>query len=142
MAAVYWNAAIEWKSEALKRFLAMFVAMLAGGAGPASPDEAAALPRHLYRALLALLRPAESAARRLIIVAALDPTNSTRLRLRISAFYRALDDLPAQVRRFASWQSRDAADRVRRLGPIHDVHQLLTGFHALADWVLDPHDTS
>jgi hypothetical protein len=137
---VDWNAAIEWNSEALKRFLAMFVAMLAGGPDPASPDHggaAAALPRHLYRAVLALLRPAEAAARRLIIVAAHHPTDATRLRLRISAFKRALDDLPAQVRRFARWQARHAADRVRRLWPTHEVHQLLTDFHAF-----DPHDTS
>jgi hypothetical protein len=59
-----WNAAIEKNREALKRILAMLVAMaeLAGGG--------ATLPRHLHRAVLRLLRPAESAARRLVIVAA------------------------------------------------------------------------
>ena len=59
-----WNAAIERNREALKRILAMLVAMaeLAGGG--------ATLPRHLHRAVLRLLRPAESAARRLVIVAA------------------------------------------------------------------------
>ncbi|MFI0845495.1 hypothetical protein [Mesorhizobium sp. IMUNJ 23232] len=55
---------IERNVEALKRILAMLVAM-AGMAGGAST-----LPRHLYRAILRLLRPAESAARRLIIAAA------------------------------------------------------------------------
>jgi hypothetical protein len=87
-AAMDWNAAIEKNSEALKRILAMLVAM-AGLRGQFTffPQEGAAasrlalaeksklspalnLPRHLHRAVLRLLRPAESAARRLIIVAA------------------------------------------------------------------------
>ncbi|MFI0843365.1 hypothetical protein [Mesorhizobium sp. IMUNJ 23232] len=58
------SLAIEKNREALKRILAMLVGMaeMAGGAST--------LPRHLYRAILRLLRPAESAARRLIIAAA------------------------------------------------------------------------
>ena len=59
-----WNAAIEKNREALKRVLAMLVAM----AGLQAP--APALPRHLHRTVLGLLRPAEAAARRLIIVMA------------------------------------------------------------------------
>ncbi|MDQ6433650.1 hypothetical protein RB623_06255 [Mesorhizobium sp. LHD-90] len=91
--------AIDKNWEALKRLLAMLVGMAelglgglgAGGQftffrqeGRSSPDVAQAeksklspalnaalsLPRHLYRAILKLLRPAESAARRLIIAAA------------------------------------------------------------------------
>jgi hypothetical protein len=59
-----WNAAIEKNREALKRVLAMLVAMAElGGVRPI-------LPRHLHRAVLRLLRPAEAAARRLVIVAA------------------------------------------------------------------------
>jgi len=100
-----WNAAIEKNREALKRVLAMLVALagldasaltspLWGGRREASgggSDAADAptrrsddrrpphkgevkpeftLPRHLHRAVLSLLRPAEAAARRLIIVAA------------------------------------------------------------------------
>lgn len=100
-----WNAAIEKNREALKRVLAMLVAM-AGGAALTSPlwggrREASgggrapaitptrqsddcrpphkgeveiaprpSLPRHLHRAVLRLLRPAEAAVRRLVIVAA------------------------------------------------------------------------
>jgi hypothetical protein len=85
-AAMDWNAAIERNREALKRVLAMLVAM--AGLGPRgqfafSPQEGAAvsrlvraqesklsLPRHLHRAVLRLLRPAEAAARRLVIVMA------------------------------------------------------------------------
>jgi hypothetical protein len=89
-----WNAAIEKNSEALKRILAMLVAMagLAGFTSPLAGEDGSArrgkaealaepgegfsgsrrptLPRHLHRAVLRLLRPAEAAARRLIIVAA------------------------------------------------------------------------
>jgi hypothetical protein len=89
-----WNAAIEKNREALKRILAMLVAMAEmgtggqftffrrkGGDGPEvaraeksklSPEltPAPTLPRRLHRAVLSLLRPAEAAARRLIIVAA------------------------------------------------------------------------
>ena len=94
---------IEQNREALKRILAMLVAMAelgsrglgAGGQftffpqkgaavqnqaqaeksklSPAltpAPSPALTLPRHVYRAMLLLLRPAESAARRLIIAAA------------------------------------------------------------------------
>lgn len=94
-----WNAAIEENRGALKRILAMLLAM-AGLAGAASftsplwggrregsgggcalattpsheeetkPAFPATLPRRLHRAVLRLLRPAEAAARRLIIVMA------------------------------------------------------------------------
>jgi hypothetical protein len=59
-----WNAAIDINREALKRVLAMLVAMTGLEERPAT------LPRHLHRAILSLLRPAESAVRRLIIVMA------------------------------------------------------------------------
>ena len=59
------SVAIETNREALKRILASLVAT-AGMAGGAPT-----LPRRLHRAILMVLRPAESAARRLIIAAAL-----------------------------------------------------------------------
>jgi hypothetical protein len=99
-----WNLAIEKNHWALKRILAMLVAMagladsftspLRGGrrssdrrvgviAAPQPPPDASrrpplkgevkpafTLPRHLHRAILRLLRPAESAVRRLVIVLA------------------------------------------------------------------------
>ena len=85
---------IEQNREALKRILAMLIAMAELGSrgqftffrqeGSGSSEVARAeksklspaltpafsLPRHVYRAILMLLRPAESAARRLIIAAA------------------------------------------------------------------------
>jgi len=70
-----WNLAIERNREALKRILAMLVAMAGFAADPhpevrAEDEPRRTLPRHLHRAILRLLRPAESAARRLIIVTA------------------------------------------------------------------------
>jgi hypothetical protein len=59
-----WIAAIERHRDALKCILAALVAM----AGLA--DGRATLPRHLHRAVMRLLRPAEAAARRLIIAQA------------------------------------------------------------------------
>ena len=75
-----WKAAIDINREALKRVLAALVTMAGfGGADPKSPSPlwggvrgGGTLPRHLHRAVLRLLRPAEAAARRLIIVAARD----------------------------------------------------------------------
>ncbi len=61
-----WNAVIERNREALKRILAGLVGM----AGMAGGD--ATLPRQLHRVILRLLRPAEAAARRLVIVVARD----------------------------------------------------------------------
>jgi hypothetical protein len=69
---VDWNAAIEKHREALKRIVAALVA-IAGLAGADSALRAcgdATLPRHLHRTVLRLLRPAESAARRLVIALA------------------------------------------------------------------------
>ncbi len=68
-----WNAAIERNREALKRILAMLVAMAGLGPHPearAEGEPRRTLPRHLHRAVLRLLRPAESAARRLVVVMA------------------------------------------------------------------------
>lgn len=60
-----WQLAIEASRQALKRVLLAIVAM-AGLADGATTH----LPRRLHRAVLRLLRPAESAARRLIVAAA------------------------------------------------------------------------
>jgi hypothetical protein len=58
-----WDRAIERNSEALKTIVAALFAML----GDAT---ASRLPRELHRAVLSILRPAESALRRLIVIAA------------------------------------------------------------------------
>lgn len=61
-----WVRALERNSEALKGIVAALFVMLeqAGGA------MAGRLPRPLHRAVLSVLRPAESAVRRLIVIAA------------------------------------------------------------------------
>jgi hypothetical protein len=61
-----WAMAIERNSEALFRVVASLVAMVRVRGG----GVAAFLPRDIYSAALILLRPAESAVRRLIIMAA------------------------------------------------------------------------
>nr|AGD93232.1 hypothetical protein orf213 [uncultured bacterium] len=65
------TAAISSNLEALKRILAGLVAMAGFGPEvPASGEPRRTLPRHFRLAILRLLRPAESAARRLIIASA------------------------------------------------------------------------
>ena len=61
-----WNAAIEKNLEALKRVLAALVAMVAMADG----STAKTLSRRVHLVALRLLRPAESAVRRLVVVAA------------------------------------------------------------------------
>jgi hypothetical protein len=61
--AMDWAKAIERNSEALKAIVAALFVMLGSAA-------VARLPRPLYRAVLRVLGPAESAARRLIVIAA------------------------------------------------------------------------
>ena len=79
-----WDLAIEKNRAALMRVLAMLVAMAGLGSGQSAigsrqsgaeidcrlPTADCRLPRHLHRAILRLLRPAESAVRRLVIVMA------------------------------------------------------------------------
>ncbi|HTV71321.1 MAG TPA: hypothetical protein VMF90_22560 [Rhizobiaceae bacterium] len=61
---VDWNAVIEGNHGVLKRVVSELVVMVAPREG------AATLPRHLHTAILRVLRPAEAAARRLIVVMA------------------------------------------------------------------------
>ena len=60
-----WNGIIERNAERLVAVLTELFAMAGFGRGGT-----AFLPRHVCRAILALLRPAESALRRLIVIAA------------------------------------------------------------------------
>ena len=61
-----WARAIERNSEALKGIVEALFAML----GLAGEDTVARIPQPLHRAVLRVLRPAESAMRRLIVIAA------------------------------------------------------------------------
>jgi hypothetical protein len=61
-----WNRAIERNSEALKGIIEVLFALL----GLDGTDAASRIPRSLHSAVLGVLRPAESAVRRLIVIAA------------------------------------------------------------------------
>jgi len=61
-----WARAIEINQTALARIVAALIVMF----GLAAQGAAARLPRPVYRAALRVLRPAESAVRRLIVIAA------------------------------------------------------------------------
>jgi hypothetical protein len=61
-----WARAIEINQAALARIVAVLIAMV----GLAAEGAMARLPRPLYRKALSVLRPAESAVRRLIVIAA------------------------------------------------------------------------
>jgi len=61
-----WDLAIKRNSKALKGIIEVLFALL----GLDGTDAASRIPRSLHSAVLAVLRPAESAVRRLIVVAA------------------------------------------------------------------------
>ena len=61
-----WDLAIKRNSEALKGIIEVLFAML----GLDGTDAASRIPQSLHRAVLRVLRPAESAVRRLIVIAA------------------------------------------------------------------------
>jgi hypothetical protein len=78
---------------------------------------------------------------------------------RLAALGRALDDLPAQARRFARWEARNARERAagkrRRIGALrtgrppgqrkrrsHEVHHILGKLHDYASFALECRDTS
>jgi hypothetical protein len=90
-----------------------------------------------------------------------DPLDATRLRLRLDALGRALDDLPGQALRFARWRARQASmrERGRFRRPLrpgrppgalppenrrrkHEVHAVLAHAHSLGWWALERRDTS
>jgi len=81
----------------------------------------------------------------------------------MAALARALDDLPAQARRFARWRARRdlalANGRICRIAPLrggypygirrpgsrrraHDVDEVLRTVHGLAFWTMERPDTS
>ena len=110
-----WNRAVERNSEALGKIVAALFAMLSaaafsplprGGRGASRSevereshgDAGAALftlPRHIYAAIMLVLRPAESAVRRIILMAAkglvLKPRNSRPLPAGFGGFAGAGD---------------------------------------------------
>ncbi|MFI0845779.1 hypothetical protein [Mesorhizobium sp. IMUNJ 23232] len=109
------SATIERYREALKSILLMLVGMAGMGSGTT-------LPRHLHSTILRLLRPAESAARRLIIATAqgivvvLPPFRPRKPKLKISNTVAAMRRLGLAVnlsrQDFARYQAElKAAER-------------------------------
>jgi hypothetical protein len=85
MTDLEWIGPIEKNRLALKAILAALVAMAGLASGPhpevrAEGEPRKTLPRHLHRAILRLLRPAESAARRLALALCLPPLLALRPR--------------------------------------------------------------
>ena len=64
--AMDWDLAIKRNSEALKGIVAALFAML----GLDGSETVSRIPHPLHRAVLRVLRPAESAVRRLVVIAA------------------------------------------------------------------------
>jgi hypothetical protein len=99
----------------------------AGNTGRNKPSAALCLPRHLYRAILLLLRPAESAVRRLIIAAArgivvtLPPFRPRKLKPKISDTVAAMRRLGLAVtlsrEDFARYQAEQKAAERRAAMP-------------------------
>ena len=91
-----WQMVINRNRDALQRIVAVLFAMArivestAALTSPASGRGAVTLPRHLYTAIMLILRPAESAIRRLILIAAqglaLKPRASRPMPTDFSAF--------------------------------------------------------
>ncbi|MEX0955097.1 MAG: hypothetical protein WDZ83_07795 [Rhizobiaceae bacterium] len=74
-----WALAIKRNREALERILAgLFSLVGLAGDDPAGGPQTATLPRHLHAHVLRILRAAESAIRRLIVIAARDVTVEVR----------------------------------------------------------------
>lgn len=97
-----------------------------------------------------------------------DPVSTKRLRLRLDALGRALENLPARARRFASWRARCTAEpllpqsrrrRNRRFWPLrgglpcgargprsrrraHEIDAVLHDLHCFALLALERHDSS
>src|SRR5688572_1164327 len=144
------SATIERYRDTLKRLLLMLVGMAemgfgrpmslvlgeaavaprpgrAGRTGRNKPSAALCLPRHLYRAILLLLRPAESAARRLVIAAAqgivvtLPPFRPRKPKPRISDTVAAMRRLGLAVnlskQDFARYEAERKAAELRATRP-------------------------
>jgi hypothetical protein len=94
-----------------------------------------------------------------------DPIDASHIHRRLEALAAALDDLPRQARRFASWRdgvgAREqhgpdvGAQKHRRIWPlrpgrppgslrrpVHEIHDILDRIHGLAFWALERLDTS
>jgi hypothetical protein len=86
-----WAGAIDRNRDQLLRIIAALFAMT----GLAEDQTVSTLPRHLYRAALCILKPAESAVRRLIILAARDLVFKARAARGLPNGSRPFPQIPA-----------------------------------------------
>jgi hypothetical protein len=115
-----WALAVRINHSALSRIVAALAAMV----GLSADGALARLPRPVYRAALAVLRPAESAVRRLIVIAARGVTAEPRaarpmpagLALQARGGARASFQLFDARKRFATIEPRRAAPRILGFG--------------------------
>jgi hypothetical protein len=106
---VDWAQAIAINQSALSRIVAALIAMV----GLTVQDAVARLPRPVYRAALRILRPAESAVRRLIVMAARGVVAKPRAARPMPAGLT----LPASGGAPATFQLFDARKRFAAIGP-------------------------
>jgi hypothetical protein len=110
---------IDWKAviERQTRDLITVIAALFAYAGLKDGEPAAALPRRIYRYMLTILRPAEAAMRRLIIIAARNIVLKARAG---GSFPKAL---AAKLKTLES--AADAAERIPAFGFIDPLKQFV-----------------
>jgi hypothetical protein len=109
-----WELAIKRNSETLVRIVADLFAML----GLADLDVAARLPWPAYRVVLRLLRPAESALRRLIFIAARGLVVTPALpRCKPAGPVKAKKGLPPRAAAFQLFDPRTRIMLPRRMAP-------------------------
>jgi hypothetical protein len=137
-----WDLAIKRNSEALVEIVADLFAML----GLALTDAAVRLPWPTYRAVLRVLRPAESALRRLIVVAArglvvkLAPSRSVP-----AGPLKAKKGLPPRASAFQLFDPRKRIMIPRRIAPVRSsarLHILTADNELVTLWPPPPPATS
>ncbi|MGB8313529.1 MAG: hypothetical protein WCE69_03495, partial [Aestuariivirga sp.] len=116
-----WDLAIKRNSEALVEIVADLFAML----GLALTDAASRLPWPTYRAVLRVLRPAESALRRLIVVAARGLVLKPALtRSRPAGPIKTKKGLPPRSSAFQLFDPRKRIMIPRRIAPVRSSARL------------------
>jgi hypothetical protein len=129
-----WARAIDRNREALIAIVAALFAML----GLDGEDTLPRLSRGLHRAALRMLRPAESATRRLIVIAArgLAVTPAPAARLKPKPAGMIATSRPQRAQRLA-FQLYDPRKRfTRRRGPVPRVHVITFDPRVSAVWDL------
>ncbi len=139
-----WNLAITRNREALSRIVAALFALIHAAALSGQKPEGAAsftLPRHIYSALLAVLRPAESALRRLIFIAA-----SIRAGKNVRNASTKSETNPQFWQNFSDLSSRSPGfqlfDPLKHIGEEDGHSRSMAEFASYADYLAAQHQPS